>query len=255
VKTGRAAARELGPGRADRGCEVSLDANAADSAQLAAGVAAALAAAEIPQSKLGPARRARLSERERDLYSWILRRFGTEGRPSSAELRAAAEHLGLEAEGALETFAREDLVHRGADGEIGVAYPFSGRPTAHRVRLPGGHEVDAMCAIDALGITPMLGQATEIRSRDPGTGDEIRARVVPDEPVEWSPESAVVVAGATRSEGDARRGCCPVLNFFASRGNAERWLADHPEVRGSVISMREAAAAGRAVFGGVLTET
>jgi len=220
-----------------------------------ASVAATLAAAEIPNSKLGAARHARLSEAERELYFWILRRFETDGLPSSVELRAAAERLGLEADGALETLAREDLVHRGADGEVTVAYPFSGRPTAHRVRFSEGHEVDAMCAIDALGIAPMFGQPIEIQSRDPASGDEIRARVAPDGSVEWSPESAVVVAGAIRSQSDACCGCCPVLNFFASPANAERWLAEHQEVRGTSISIREAAAAGRAVFGDVLTVT
>jgi len=44
-----------------------------------------------------------------------------------------------------------------------------------------------------------------------------------------------------------------VLNFFSSPGNAERWLAEHPDVSGSVISMDEAAAAGRAIFGDELT--
>jgi hypothetical protein len=233
---------------------LSVDAHDTDSGQLTAGVAATLALAEILTSKLGPARRARLSDAERDLYFWILRRFATDGRPSSAELGATAEQLGLEPDRALETLAREDLVHRGADGEITVAYPFSGRPTAHRVRFAGGHEVDAMCAIDALGIAPMFGEAIEIESRDPVSGDEIRARVAADGSVEWSPESAVVVAGAIRSQGDACCGCCPVLNFFVSSGSAERWLAEHREVRGNVISMPEAAAAGRAVFGEVLTD-
>jgi hypothetical protein len=233
---------------------VNVDAQDTDSGQPASRVAAALAAAEIPPSKLGPARRARLSEPERELYSWILRRFASVGRPSSVEVRAAAEQLGLETDHALQTLAREDLVHRGADGEITVAYPFSGRPTAHRVRFPGGHEVDAMCAIDALGIAPMLRAPIEIESRDPASGDAIRARVAPDASAEWSPESAVVVAGAIRSSQDeACCGCCPVLNFFVSPTSAERWLAEHPEVRGTVISMGDAAAAGRAVFGDVLT--
>ena len=101
----------------------------------------------------------------------------------------------------------------------------------------------------------MFGQPIEIQSRDPASGDEIRARVAPDGSVEWSPESAVVVAGAIRSQSDACCGCCPVLNFFASPANAERWLAEHQEVRGTSISIREAAAAGRAVFGDVLTVT
>ena len=223
--------------------------------QLVPGVAATLAAAEIPPSKLGPARRARLSEAERELYMWILRRFATDGRPNSEEVRAEAERLGIGAERALETLAHEDLVHRGADGELSVAYPFSGRPTAHRVRFSGGHEVDAMCAIDALGVASMFSEAIEVESRDPISGEEIRAQVAPDGAAEWWPESAVVVAGAIRSEdGDACRGCCPALNFFVSPATAERWLAGHPEIRGNTISMDEAAAAGRAVFGQVLTE-
>jgi hypothetical protein len=156
-------------------------------------------------------------------------------------------------EDALETLSREDLVHRRPDGAISVAYPFSGRPTAHRVRFPSGHEGDAMCAIDALGIAPMFGQRIEVESRDSVSGETIGARVAPDGSAEWWPESAVVVAGAVRSQGDACSGCCPVLNFFVSPANAERWLTEHPEVRGNVISMPEATAAGRAVFGDVFT--
>jgi hypothetical protein len=221
----------------------------------ASSVAAALAAAEIPPSKLGPARRARLTDNERELYFWILRRFATAERPSLTDVRETAARFAVDAEQALATLARQDLVHRGKDGELTVAYPFSGRPTAHRVRFPGGHEVDAMCAIDALGIAPMFGEAVEIESRDPVSGEEIRARVAPDGAAEWWPESAVVVAGAIRSEGDdACCGCCPVLNFFASSANAERWLAEHPDVRGQPITMEDAALAGRAVFGDVLRE-
>jgi Alkylmercury lyase len=226
----------------------------AEPRQLEPTVAAALAAAEIPPSKLGPARSARLTAAERELYFWILRRFASEGRPTSGEVRAAAERFGLDAEDALVTLSREDLLHRGADAAIAVAYPFSGRPTAHRVRFPTGHEVDAMCAIDALGIAPMFGQRIEIESRDPVSGEEIGARVIPDGATEWWPETAVVVAGAIHSQGDACCSCCPVLNFFASPANAERWLSEHPEVRGTAISMHEAAAAGRAVFGDVLTD-
>jgi len=234
---------------------VSVDPEGTSLGHLPPDVAATLATAEIPPSKLGPARRARLSEAERELYIWILRQFATHGRPNGEEVGRAAARLGIGPDDALETLAREDLVHRGADGEISVAYPFSGRPTAHRIRFPNGHEVDAMCAIDALGVAPMLDEPIEVESRDPVSGEGIRAQVAPGGATEWWPESAVVVAGAIRDQGDACCGCCPVLNFFFSPATAERWLADHPEVRGDVISMREAAAAGRAVFGDVLTGT
>jgi Alkylmercury lyase len=223
--------------------------------ELAERAAAALALAEIPPSKLGPARRARLTDSERELYFWILRRFRTTSRTDDTELREAPELHGIDAERALDTLAREDLVHRGPGGEITVAYPFSGRPTTHRVRFPGGHEVDAMCAIDALGIAPLFGEPVKVVSRDPVGGDEIRARVAADGATEWWPQSAVVLAGVLDRQPDACRSCCPVLNFFVSAANAERWLFEHPQVRGNVISMQEAAAAGRAVFGDVLTQS
>ena len=221
------------------------------SGRLSSDVSATLAAADIPASKLGLARRARLEDGERELYFWILRRFAARGRPSSTQVREEAERLGTNVERALESLAREDLVHLGTDGEIAVAYPFSGRPTAHSVHFESGNEVAAMCAIDALGMAPMFDEPIEITSRDPLTGDEIRVRLAADGGGAWQPESAVVVAGALDRGQDSCCGCCPVLNFFTSTDTAERWLEGHSEVRGHVVSMPDAIAAGRAVFGGV----
>jgi hypothetical protein len=251
----RATGRRMDPRRTGSGGVKAESTNApAASAQLPRRTARVLAAADIPPSRLGPTRASRLSESERRLYTWILRSFAAHGRPSNAETRAEARRLGLDDRRALERLAREDLVHLGGDGEIAVAYPFSGRPTAHRVRFPSGHEVYAMCAIDALGTAPMFEQPVAIASRDPVSGEEIGARVAPNLEAAWQPPSTVVVAGALRGNGDSCAACCPVLNFFASSDNAERWLAQHPEISGEVVSMREAILAGRAVFGEVLRE-
>jgi hypothetical protein len=114
-------------------------------------VAAVLARAGIPPSKLGAARLAGLKEGQREFYLWILRCLASQGRPSRAQLHDVAARLCDEPEGTFARLARHDLVHLDSDGEIAVAYPFSGRPTAHRVRFPSGHETYAMCAIDALG--------------------------------------------------------------------------------------------------------
>ena len=215
-------------------------------------VAAALRLAAIPPAKLGPARQARLTESERELYFWILRRFATTGRPGRAALGEAAAERGLDVDALLTVLARQDLVHTGRDGEIAVAYPFSGRPTAHRVGFRGGNEVCAMCAIDALGIAPMFDESIEIASQDPVSGEPIRVHADPDGAAEWHPRSAVVVAGVSGGDGTACGGCCQVLNFFVSTGNAEQWLAERPDVVGEVISVDDAAEAGRAVFGDVL---
>src|SRR5262249_58178162 len=105
----RAAGRELGANGPERGREVSPGRAATSTIKLTPGVAAALAAAEIPPSKLGPSRRARLSDRKRELYFWILREFARDGRPSSEEVRAAAERLGLDGDDALASLAPHDL--------------------------------------------------------------------------------------------------------------------------------------------------
>jgi hypothetical protein len=217
---------------------------------IAPNITAALDTAAIPLFKVGPARHSRLAHAERDLYFWILRRFAERGRPSAAETWEAAGGLGLDPARALQTMATEDLVHTGGDGEITVAYPFSGRPTEHHVRFEDGHEVYAMCAIDALGIAPMFDQSIEFLSNDPLTGERIEVVVTRDGTGKWQPEEAAVVCGASGG-GESCCSCCPVLNFFASAENGERWLEGRPDVRGQVMTMRHAVEVGRTVFGEV----
>jgi hypothetical protein len=213
-----------------------------------------LEAAGIPPERWGKTRLTRLSEAERDFYRWILRGFAEGCRPDAAAARETASRLGLEPDDALERLAREDLVHRDArTGEIVVAYPFSGRPTPHRVRIGRRREVDAMCAVDALGISFMLGEATEVVSRDPLTEEEVRIWLDPGRALRWEPEGAAVFAGGDCRGGTASAVCCAFVNFFASRESAQRYLRETPAARGEVLSIPEAVEAGRIVFGGLLS--
>src|SRR5207244_2418874 len=139
--------------------------------------AKALAATGIPPARLGESRSARLSPAERELYLWILDRFAIEGPPAGQAIRAKAIDLGLDLARASEKLAAEDLIHFDDNGEVAVAYPFSGRPRGHRVLIDGQRSVEAMCAIDALGIAPMLGLPVEISSRDPVSGGEVWVRL------------------------------------------------------------------------------
>jgi ketosteroid isomerase-like protein len=193
-------------------------------------VSLALEAAGIADAKLGTCRGERLSPDERKLYAWILRQFAEESAPSADDVRDEALRLDLDPEQARRKLASEDLIHFDNAGEVTVAYPFSGRPTAHRVVIDG-RSVYAMCAIDALGIAPMLGQAIEITSRDPVTAHEINVSLKPDGTATWQPNEAVVVAGRA-CEGASFQGCCQVLNFFASRESGESYLRERQDVRG-----------------------
>jgi hypothetical protein len=219
------------------------------------GAEAALAAAAIPASRCGSERTRRLSGAEVVLYRWILRRFAAGEPPSPDGIAAAATRFGVDAEDAFATFAAEDLVHRDpATGAIVVAYPFAGRPRGHRVLIDGACWVDAMCAIDALGIAPMLGALIEVTSYDPASGAEIWVRLDPGDGAWWEPETAVVLAGSNRGRGPSVGGCCDVLNFFETRESAERYLRAHPGITGLPISIPDAIEAGRIVFGHVLEE-
>lgn len=218
------------------------------------GVEAALEAAAIPPSRLGAKRTRRLSDRERDFYRWILERFADAAPPDGLAVSDFARRRGLDPDQMLATLAEEDLVHADAEGAVSVAYPFSARPRGHRVLIDNTRTVEAMCAIDALGIAPMLNLPIEISSHDPVSGAEIWVRLDPGDGAWWEPQTAVVLAGSRCCEGPSLGGCCDVLNFFETPETARQYLREHAEVAGHAISIPEAIAAGRAIFGNLLEE-
>ena len=213
-----------------------------------------LDAAAIPRSRCGTERTARLNGEQRQLYEWILQRFALAAPPTRAQLGEKARMLALEPSAVLATLAREDLVHTDEEGEVLVAYPFSARPRGHRVTIEGGPTVEAMCAIDALGIAAMLDKPVEIVSHDPITGKKISVRLSQGKEASWEPEAAVVLAGRSSRDGPSYGGCCNVLNFFETVETAERYLREHDAVAGMPVSIPEAIEAGRAIFGDVLKE-
>jgi hypothetical protein len=217
-------------------------------------VAAALEAAAIMPARRGVERTRRLSSAKREFYRWILGRFAQQGTPpEAASVSEFARAHGLDPGEALATLAEEDLVHAEADGAIFVAYPFSSRPRGHRVLIDNDRTVEAMCAIDALGIASMLDLPVEVTSRDPLTGSEIWVRVDPNEGSWWEPDTAVVLAGSS-CEGPSFRGCCDAVNFFESREVLDRYVREHADTVGLPISIPDAVEVGRAVFGDIFKE-
>jgi hypothetical protein len=172
-----------------------------------------------------------------------------------AELAESVAVFGVELDRAVAVFAAEDLVHLdAASGAVVVAYPFSGTPRGHRVLIDGEHWVEAMCAIDALGIAAMLERPIEVVSRDPLSGGEVWVRVDPGDGAWWEPDQAVVLAGSACSGGPGYRGCCDVLNFFESGEHALQYLLAHPDVSGHAITIPEAIETGRTIFGDLLKD-
>jgi len=103
--------------------------------------------------------------RETPLVQQILRLFVDRGGPIPVEDIVATSSSSRDAlHDALIALDDDDLI-RVRDGHVDLAYPFSASPTPFVVRLPDGRQRYACCAMDALGISPMLGERVQIRSR------------------------------------------------------------------------------------------
>lgn len=144
-----------------------------------------------------------------------------------------------------------DAIRLAPDGRIAVAYPFSTAPTRHRVRIGGRVEVYAMCAIDALGISAMLGEDTRIDSVDVTSGYPVTVTMTALG-TRWDPVGAVVFVGADPAGGPSADCCCDHLNFFTDTAAARAWTAGHPHVRGQIVTQAEAEDLGARLFGHLL---
>jgi Alkylmercury lyase len=192
-----------------------------------------------------------LTPNARQLHRALLTAFAESGRaPSRSDLQSVAASARIDLWAALGELVESDVVAIGDAGELRAAYPFSPMPTAHQVAISAGPTVYAMCAIDALGISAMLGRPTIITSRDPETGEVITVQV-DDDQATWHPPDAVVFAGTSSdcSDGPSVDRTCSSINFFCTANAAMRWAASNPSITGSLLSQNQALAAGITEFG------
>jgi hypothetical protein len=204
---------------------------------------------------LGRAGRGRIAPAERGLravHQAILRSFAATGHaPEPETLDAAAAPFNAAA--VLAELAAGDFLCLDQGGRISAAYPFSATATAHLVQITGRPPVHAMCAIDALGIAPMLGTSVLISSADPVTAEPI-AVTVDGSDSDWRPATAVVFVGRTADQcaGPSAVTCCSSINFFASRAVAVAWARTHPEIDGGILSQAHALDVAEQIFGHLL---
>ena len=134
----------------------------------------------------------------------VLRLFADGGGPVAVTAVAAAAGLGADmAARALQALNDDDLLVL-RDVAVELAYPFSTATTAFVVRRPDGRERYICCAIDALGLAPMLGERVVLTSSCHHSGAPLRFAVAPEGP---APEAGPLMVWATRSGGDDERAC------------------------------------------------
>jgi hypothetical protein len=200
-------------------------------------------------------RASRLSRPGRLVHQAILRAFARTGQaPSRADLNEVASAAGVEPAAALAELDRADLIVLDPRGELLAAYPFSAAPTPHRLTLGSGVSAHAMCAIDALGVSAMLGQPVTVTSAEPDTGRVVTVRVDGDRAT-WEPPTAVVLAAATDDccAPSAQR-TCGYINFFTTDAAALAWAGDHPALSWTLLDHAQALGTAVAEFGPLLRD-
>jgi hypothetical protein len=160
-------------------------------------------AAELIDPELEARWTTRRAARETDVPQRVLRAFVERPGPVAVEQIVAAFADGP-SEGIRQALARleEDDLIQIRDGLVDVAYPFSAFPTPFVVQLADGQARYACCAIDALGIAPMLGQRVRLRSRCHHCGEPLDLWV--DQAGSGLDAEAVMVWVGKQGDGERR---------------------------------------------------
>jgi hypothetical protein len=143
----------------------------------------------------------RRAARETEVLQSILRAFVERPDPIVVEefIRAFTWQAPDDTRAALTRLDEDDLIQI-RDGRVEVAYPFSTAPTSFAVHLSGRGDRYACCAIDALGVAPMLGEPVRIRSRCHHCGQPLELSADPSGPGRGS-EGMMMWAGKQHDEG------------------------------------------------------
>jgi mercury(II) reductase len=181
----------------------------------------------------------------------LLQLYSEDGRAPTTG--ALAERVGSSATGVrpmLEELRLRDLVVLDGERIVG-AYPFTDKDTGHRVTLDG-HALNAMCAVDALGIGAMTDRDIAIASTCHHCGAPIRVttrdqgRALAD----IAPTAAVVWLSVHYVGACAANSLCATTPFFCSDEHLSAWHREKAaDEAGSRLSIEEGLEAGGALFG------
>jgi hypothetical protein len=145
----------------------------------------------------------RRAVRETPVMQAIYRAFVARGGPVPIEdFLATVPGMSRDAVASRLAVLDEDDLIQISDGQVEIAYPFAAHPTPFVVRLAQGGERYACCAIDALGMAPMLAQHVEVGGHCQHCGEPLAFAVSPDGPG-GSGDGAMVWVGR-RCEGERR---------------------------------------------------
>lgn len=149
----------------------------------------------------------------------------------------------------VERLAAEDVIVTEGDRITG-AYPVSLAATPHTISI-GSNTIYAMCAIDAVAISPVWKVPTRIESECAVTGARIRVEQQPGS-VEAEPSDLRLGVRWQAPRGSASTSMCREMVFLANPLVARRWQRDGSEA--STYTLEEGVEFGRRFFEPLLVD-
>ena len=189
-----------------------------------------------------------LGEDEDRLRRAVLEHYARQGvMPSRGELAEAVAVR--EVDDGLAELERRDLMVLDDEGAITGVYPFSARDTGHRVRLDG-QGLNAMCAVDALGVGAMYGRDVAIDTACRGCGGTIHVETAAagSELAGAAPAGSLVWVGRRYADGCAATSLCTTIAMWCCQEHLDGWRADNPGLEGYQLTLAEALEVGVALF-------
>jgi mercuric reductase len=181
----------------------------------------------------------------------LLQLYAQSGRAPAPDMLAERTGLGRTIiRTLLEELRGRDLVVLDGEQIVG-AYPFTDRDTGHRVTLDG-RVLNAMCAVDALGIGAMTDRDVAIASRCRHCSAPIRitTRDGGRALAEFEPRTAVMWQSVRYEGACAANSLCATTAFFCSAEHLSAWRRERPaDEPGFRLSIEQGLEAGRALFG------
>ena len=186
------------------------------------------------------------SKQIKELHQRILRSFVDKGRILSKE---EMKRYVSNPEDAVSVLEGKDMVVFSRNGDPVGAYPFTMEAREHAVRV-NGHLVYAMCALDALAVSPMFGVETQITSLCRVTGDPLNIQQSGNEILNLDEVGEIhfgIYWGAANSDSCIADSLCMEMVFLRDGEIARQWLADDPDNR-EVFTLQEAVEFGGRFF-------
>ncbi len=138
-----------------------------------------------------------------------------------------AKQLGVRKTLIEEALDRWPGVYRNEDGDIVGFWGIAVGGMPHHLEIDGQRST-AWCAIDPFLIAPLLdADQTEVRSKDPVTGETIALTITNDGVIDVSPSTAMVsmLAPDGAFDHDVVQTFCHYVWFFASPDSGEEWTS------------------------------